>query len=186
MTMKLRIALTSLIALALAAFAVIGQRASASGREVTLRATLRGLDQVPPIQTAATGTLRATYDEARQQITFTIEYRNLTAPPTEAHIHFAPTKVNGGVIAVFCGGGGQPACPATTSGRITGTITVANLVAVPAQGITAGDFAGLSLALRTGNAYVNVHNTTFPEGEIRGQIETSGLGRAEAQGSSEN
>lgn len=182
--MKLRIALTSSLALALATFAVLGHRASAGGRETTLRATLRGLDEVPPIKTAATGTLRATYDEARQTITFTLAYRNLTTNPTAAHIHFGPTKVNGGVIAFFCGGGNQPACPATTSGRITGTITTANVVAIPPQGIVAGDFAGLSLALRTGNAYVNIHRATFPSGEIRGQVE--GLGRAQGRDGSDD
>ncbi len=184
--MKLRIALTSSLALALAVFAVLGRRASAGGRETPLRATLGGLNQAPPIKTAATGTLQATYDEARKQIRFTIDYRNLTTPPTAAHIHFGPTKVNGGVIAWFCGGGNQPACPATTSGKITGTITAANIVAVPAQGIVDGDFAGLSLAIRTGNAYVNVHNATFAEGEIRGQIEGLGAGRAEGQDSSDD
>ncbi|HEX3476910.1 MAG TPA: CHRD domain-containing protein [Kofleriaceae bacterium] len=173
--MKLRIALTSSLALALATFAVLGHHASADGRETTLHATLRGLNQVPPVKTAATGTLRATYDEARRQIRFTLEYRNLATNPTMAHIHFGPTKVNGGIAAFFCGGGNQPACPATTSGKITGTITVANIVAIRTQGIAAGDFAGLSLAIRTGNAYVNVHNETFVDGEIRGQIE--GLGR---------
>jgi hypothetical protein len=184
--MKLRIALTSSLALALAVFAVLGHRASAGGRQATLRATLRGLNQAPPVKTAATGTLRATYDEARQTITFALDYRNLTTNPTGAHIHFGPTKVNGGVIAFFCGGGNQPACPATTSGRITGTITVANIVAVPAQGITDGDFVGLSLAIRTANAYVNVHNDTFAEGEIRGQIEGLSSGRAEDQDGSDD
>jgi hypothetical protein len=184
--MKLRITLISSVALSLAVIAAIKSPAAADGREVTLRATPSGLEQVPPIKTAATGTLRATLDEAKQKITFTLEYRNLVAKPTMAHIHFGPTKVNGGVIAFFCGGGGQLACPAATSGRVTGTITAANVVALSAQGIRAGDFAGLVLALRTGNAYVNIHNNTYKDGEIRGQIETSGFSRAEDQGSSDD
>jgi hypothetical protein len=181
-TMKLRIALTAALALALAAFAVfavIAHRAAADGQDVMLRAKLSGLAQVPPIKTAATGTLRATLDEAKQQIAFTLEYRNLTASPTMAHIHFGPTKVNGGVVAFFCGGGGQPACPAATTGKITGNITAANVVALEAQGIKANDFAGLVYAIRTGNAYVNIHNAAYPDGEPRGQIATSGAGRAE-------
>ncbi|HEX3760667.1 MAG TPA: CHRD domain-containing protein [Kofleriaceae bacterium] len=184
--MKLRIALTSSLALALGVSAVIGHRAAAGGRDVTLRATLSGLSEVPPIKTAATGTLWATLDEARRQISFTLDYRNLTTPPTEAHIHFGPTKVNGGVIAYFCGGGGQPACPTATTGRITGTITAANVVALDAQGIKASDFAGVVYAIRTGNAYVNIHNATFPAGEPRGQIATSGAGRAEGSASSDD
>jgi hypothetical protein len=39
------------------------------------------------------------------------------------------------------------------------------------HGIAAGEFAELVRALRAGAAYANVHTTTFPAGEIRGQIE---------------
>jgi hypothetical protein len=37
-------------------------------------------------------------------------------------------------------------------------------------GIAAGDFACVIPSIETGNAYVNVHSTVFPNGEIRGQI----------------
>ena len=33
--------------------------------------------------------------------------------------------------------------------------------------------AGLIAALNTGNTYANIHNATFPGGEIRGQIEVT-------------
>jgi hypothetical protein len=184
--MKLRIALTSSIALTLAVLAALGLRASADNREVTLRARLRGLEEVPPIRTSATATLRATLDEGKKQISFTLEYRNLSASPTAAHIHFGPTKVNGGVIAFFCGGGGQPACPTATSGKITGTIGPANVVDLSAQGIPARDYEGLVYAIRTANAYANIHNAKFPTGEVRGQIEASNFDRAESQGSSDD
>jgi hypothetical protein len=184
--MKLHIALTSSAALTLAIFAAPAPRAFADNREVTLRTTLRGLNEVPPTTSRATGTLRASLDEDKRRISFTLEYRNLTARPTAAHIHFAQTKVNGGVIAFFCGGGGKPACPTTTSGTITGTITAADVVGPAEQGIAPHDFAGLVYALRTGNAYANLHSTRFPNGEIRGQIEASGFERADDQGSSDD
>jgi hypothetical protein len=183
--MKLRIALTSSMALTLAVLAALGLRASAGNRGVTMHATLHGLSEVPPNKTTASATLRASLDEAKQLISFTLEYRNLSASPTVAHIHFGPTKVNGGVVVFFCGGGGQPACPAATSGKVTGTIAAANVVALDSQGIKAGDYAGLLYALRTGNAYANIHNAKFPSGEIRGQVETSGFG-AKDQDSSDD
>ena len=77
----------------------------------------------------------------------------------------------GGVMVFFCGGGGQPACPATTSGTISGAITAANVLAVPAQGIKAGDLAAVMRAIRAGASYANMHTPpNFPGGEIRGQI----------------
>jgi hypothetical protein len=41
---------------------------------------------------------------------------------------------------------------------------------VPAQNVTAGDFAGLVKILRAHLGYVNVHTTLFAAGEIRGQV----------------
>jgi CHRD domain len=59
-------------------------------------------------------------------------------------------------------------CP--PSGTITGTITEADVIAVPAQGVMVGDLPGIIRAIRNGAAYVNVHTTSFPTGEIRGQL----------------
>jgi hypothetical protein len=184
--MKLRIALTSSMALTLAVLAALGLRASADNREVTLRATLRGIEEVPPIRTSATATLRASLDEGKKQISFTLEYRNLSASPTAAHIHFGQPLVNGGVVAFFCGGGGQAACPTGTSGKVTGTIRPANVVDLRAQGIAAGDYDGLVYAIRTGNAYANIHNAKYPAGEPRGQIEAFGFGRGEDHDNSDD
>lgn len=183
--MKFRIALTSLLALALVVCAALGQRAAADQREIALRATLRGLNEVPPTTSRATATLRATLDEAGQRISFTLAYRNMTVNPTMAHIHFGPTKVNGGVMVFFCGGGGQPACPAATSGTITGAITATNVVGPVDQGIAAHDFADVVYAIRTGNAYANIHSARFPSGELRGQVEASGSGRVEDRADTE-
>lgn len=177
--MKIRIILTSSVALALVVSVGLGLGASAARRDVTLRASLGGLKEVPPIASAATGRLRATLDEAAQTIKFTLNYRNLAANPTMAHIHFGPSKVSGGVIAFFCGGGDKLACPAATSGTVTGTITPADVVALAAQGIAPGDFASLVRAIKTGNAYANIHNRTFPAGEVRGQISALGSGRSD-------
>ena len=56
--------------------------------------------------------------------------------------------------------------PASTAG----TITAADVLTVPAQGITGGDLSELLRILKSGNAYVNVHTTNHPGGEIRGQV----------------
>src|SRR5882724_5400135 len=65
-----------------------------------------------------------------------------------------------------------PACPDATSGTVSGTVTVANVVGPNSQGITPGaDFAKVVQAMRTGAAYVNVHSTRSPGGEIRGPVQ---------------
>jgi hypothetical protein len=86
-----------------------------------------------------------------------------------AHIHVAREFVNGGIVIHLCGSGGKPACP-TPSGQVTATVTAADVVDLPAQGIPAGGLAEVITAMRRGATYVNVHSELFPGGEIRGQI----------------
>src|SRR3979409_386630 len=68
--------------------------ARADRRQVTLRAALRGLNEVPPTTSRAQGTFRATLDPDAQTITFTLDYQNLTAAPAAAHVHFGPPRGN--------------------------------------------------------------------------------------------
>lgn len=91
------------------------------------------------------------------------------APSTAAHIHFGQPGVNGGVIAFLCGGDDRPNCPGV-AGTVSGVISAADILAIAGQGLQAGDLEGALQAMRRGAAYVNVHSTLFPEGEIRGQV----------------
>src|SRR5215467_9269529 len=100
----------------------------ASDDTLTLRATLRGDNEVPPINTPATGDFKATQN-ADGTFSFTLTFANLKAPLVVAHLHFAPKHVAGGVMIFLCGGDSQPACPsAATSGTITGTFGPTNVV----------------------------------------------------------
>jgi len=134
-------------------------------------ASLAGGNEVPPINSAGTGAFEMTI---RDTITFSLTFSGLSSPLTVSHLHFAPTKVAGGVMIFLCGGGNQPACPAATSGTITGTITAANVTGPSAQGITAGDLTSALEAVRDGLSYANMHTTTFPGGEIRGNVKRGG------------
>jgi hypothetical protein len=136
-------------------------------------ASLSGAEEVPPINTAGT----ADFEMSIQQgtITFSLTFSDLSSPLSVAHLHFAPSKVAGGVMIFLCGGGGQPACPATTEGTITGTITAANVTGPTGQGITAGDLDSALEAVREGLSYANMHTANFGGGEIRGQVRR-GLG----------
>ena len=134
-----------------------------------MRTTLFGVNETPSISTPGTGKFRAVIDEDSSVITFTLSYEDLTAAPTVAHIHFGERHTAGGVMVFLCGGGGQPACPASPA-EITGSIVPANVVGPAAQGITAGEFDEVLAAIRAGASYVNVHTPNFPAGEIRGQL----------------
>jgi CHRD domain-containing protein len=134
-------------------------------------ASLAGANEVPPINSAGTAAFEMTISDT---ITFSLTFSGLSSNLVVSHLHFAPTKVAGGVMIFLCGGGNQPACPAATSGTITGTITAANVTGPSAQGITAGDLTSALEAVRDGLSYANMHTTTFPGGEIRGNVMRGG------------
>ena len=120
------------------------------------------------------GTLALNLNQPAGTLIFTLTFSGLSAPVTQAHIHFGKVHVPGGIIVFFCtninnGPVGTQACPAG-GGTVSGTITGANIVGPAAQNITAGHFAGLVAALLSDTAYGNIHTTKFPAGEIRGQI----------------
>src|SRR5262249_44353892 len=119
------------------------------------------------ILTNGTGTFHLTLQG--NSATYTETFSNLTSDVLASHIHFAQRGVAGGVFVFLCGGNGTPACPAG-GGTVTGTITAASILGVPAQNMPAGDFQALVRILRSGDAYVNVHTVNFKGGEIRGQV----------------
>lgn len=147
-------------------------------------ANLTGYEEVPTLSTSGTGTFKAWINRGKDEIRYTLTYAGpFDASPaggtvTQAHIHLGARAVSpaGNIIAFLCTNLGNgpaaappPACPAAP-GTVSGTITPASVIGPAAQGIQAGEFAELVRALRAGAAYANVHTTTFPGGEIRGQI----------------
>jgi hypothetical protein len=112
-----------------------------------LEASLSGYNEVPPAQTVASGmvSMRMVADDGLLEVTFSSA--NLAGDMTGAHIHMGGLGENGGV--------GLNLAPAGSSFNATYDIT---------------GQSDLVSAMRTGMAYVNVHSTAYPAGEIRGQI----------------
>jgi hypothetical protein len=134
-------------------------------------AVLSGHNEVPAIHTNGMGKLTLTVNKDNT-ISFELTYANLSSPAQAAHVHFAQPNVNGGVSFFFCGGA-KPACPAgntSTAATVTGTVAASDVLAVPAQGLPAGDIGAIVSEIRAGFAYANVHTTNFAGGEIRGQL----------------
>jgi CHRD domain len=167
----------SALAATMALLSVIGVLALAvpdGDRSRSLRADLRGIEEVPSVVTAARGEFKATISSDESSFEYELSYENLQGTITQAHIHIAQKSVNGGISVWLCGTeaipgpAGTPRCPA--SGTITGTITAANVVGPAGQGVAATEFEDLLRAIRSGVTYANVHSSLAPGGEIRGQV----------------
>jgi hypothetical protein len=157
------------VALCVACLTLMANASDDDDKSVTLTATMVGLNETPPTASPATGKFKA-WQNPDGTFGFSLEFSGLSANAAVSHIHFGFPKVAGGVMIFLCGGGGQPACPAATSGTISGTFGAANVVGPTAQGITAGDFATAMKEVLGGAGYANLHTSTFPAGEIRGQV----------------
>jgi CHRD domain len=159
------------VALVATSFAIAGggNGKDKHGRE-TFSANLIGFNEVPSINTTGHAKVILVVDKDAQTITFKLDYADLSANPAAAHVHVGQFRVNGGVSYFFCGGGGKPACPAATSGSISGTVVPADIIGPTAQGFTAGSFDAVVDAMEAGVTYANMHTANFPGGEIRGQV----------------
>lgn len=147
----------------------VGSYAIAGGGKKKVKADLASYNEVPAVSQPGLGSFKAKIDDDGQSIWFELSYAGLTSGPTAAHIHLGQNDVNGGVSAFLCGGSTKPACP-TGNATVTGTIVPADVIGPAGQGIAAGEWDELVMAIRAGVAYANVHTAAHPGGEIRGQI----------------
>ncbi|HEX9823193.1 MAG TPA: CHRD domain-containing protein [Actinomycetota bacterium] len=166
------------IALLVAPLALLGLLAipARAGGEKDFKARLNGYEEVPAVSTTGGGEFRAKLDKTGTMLEYELSYADLSAVPTQAHIHFGQEGVNGGVSVWLCSNLASPPTPPGVSacppaGTVTGTIDASDVVGPGAQGIAAGEIAEIIDAMRAGIAYANVHTPTFPGGEIRGQID---------------
>ena len=155
-----------------ALLAMWGMFSPAGAIEEFFGAKLRSGNETPAtLSTTGSAVFAAQLNAAESSLAFLLDYSGLEGGTiTGAHIHLGQAGTTGGIVIHFCGTGGKPACPASP-GIVQGTVTANDVVAVSAQGIAAGEFAEVIKAMRKGDTYVNVHTTTFPSGEVRGQIQ---------------
>ena len=116
--------------------------------------------QTNPVNSTATGTATLTL-RGGDSLDITIVATGLTAAAIASHIHVGSTAVSGNIITPFGITAG------VTSGTVVFQTIVLSQVTVGAQQVS-GD--SVKVLLTNGNAYVNVHTSTNPGGEIRGQV----------------
>jgi hypothetical protein len=128
------------------------------------QADLSPTNETPPHSTAATGVAGITYDSTTGIFRYSIEVENINNI-VAAHIHVGAAGVAGPVrVPLFATTTTTSAVTATEKRvLVEGTFTAANITG----GLTVNDLLN---AMQSGNAYVNVHTTSFPGGEMRGQV----------------
>jgi hypothetical protein len=166
------------LGLAIASYAIASSRGHEHGNSSATQftAVLNGHSETPAVHTSGTGELSLTINPDNT-MSYTLTYSGLNTAASMAHVHFGQPDVAGGVVFFLCGGGSKPACPAgtgTTTATVSGTVAASDILAPTGQGLNAGDLAGFVQEIRAGFAYANVHTSTSPTGEIRGQLFPSG------------
>ena len=117
-----------------------------------IRGNANGGQEAPNrVTTTASGNITGTYNKDNNTLTYTVNWTGLTGGnPTAAHFHGAADPgTAAGVLVTFTH------FPATTSGTYSNTFVLSDAQET--------DFMN-------GLWYFNIHNTTYPGGEIRGQV----------------
>lgn len=155
------------IAFSLSTFLTVSLIYDVYASKYPYKAEMNGQNEVPPVQSSATGLAEFTSAENS-----TIKYRiNATgvseaAGITSAQIYSGAEGQNGDVVADLWKTP-QSKDKDTSYGVIfRGNITD-SLLKGSLQGKTLDDLMTL---MDSGDAYVNIHTTTHPDGEIRGQL----------------
>lgn len=126
------------------------------------RAHLSGGNEVPAVDTHAVGQAVIQFNSDETELHYKLIVANID-DVFASHIHCAPAGVNGSVGVTLYSG--------AAAGPVDGILAQATVTA-PNPGNACGwvDLADVAAAIRSGGAYVNVHTTGTPSGEIRGQV----------------
>lgn len=129
-------------------------------------ANLSGEDEVPPTESSANGTAKFQVNDDDTQLSYLIEISGLKQVD-QAHIHSGPAGENGEVVVTLAedeAAEDQDNPEIELSGNIT-------------EGDLQGDLEGKQISdllslINNGSAYVKVHTPAYPDGAIRGQVES--------------
>lgn len=114
-----------------------------------LSGKLQGAQATPPNASKATGSVYAIIDMVTDSMFVTGNYTGLTTASNDAHVHLEAPGAPGSIMF-----------PVYHSFATAGAL----------HAVTAVSKVTDALAISQGNTYVNVHTSTYPNGEIRGQL----------------
>lgn len=152
--------------------------APALAQERTFSTSLSGSEEVPPVDTEASGQASVVISADGTQASFRVQVSDLE-DTTMAHIHLGARGENGPPVVWLHS---QDQAPELIEGEFSGTLasgtfTADDLVG-PLEGGTLADFVA---ELAAGNTYVNVHTEANPGGEVRGQLSEVDAGVEQAE-----
>ena len=161
--------------LIIASVATFGSFTVVSAPAVALtffRATLEGSQEVPPVNTLASGTASFSFEETTNLFELQIEVTGIEVTDlfgvgpnmSPLHIHLAPTGSNGPIV-VDLGFLENPVATATGF-----SLTLEERTFGGRQGNLSSDVDSNVAALLAGDTYINIHTNAFPSGELRGQL----------------
>ncbi len=164
-----------LVSLVVLAVALLSVTPSAQADLIIYTAFLDGPSEAPPNASPGSGFATVGYDPDTKFLAITAFFTDLVGTTTAAHIH-APTAIAGtgtaGVATMVPSFTGFPL--GVTSGAWgmsfdTTSAATYNPAFITANGGTvAGAEAALLASLADGKAYLNIHTSAYPAGEIRG------------------
>ncbi len=141
----------------------------ASAQVVNMTATLTGAEEttstpgVLGLLTGAVGTATVSVDATNEEVAVQLQLFNFATGTTAGHIHVGPRGVAGPIVLNFPIPNGR-----TGDLPLSFRLGQAAFVARPEIGINT--MQDLIQAIVGGGAYVNIHTSQFPAGEIRGQL----------------
>ena len=113
-----------------------------------LKGYLQSSQQNPPVASKGSGVVIVQYSQDTKMLTLYGDYAGLTTPITFSHIHRGQPGANGLVVVTL-----------VNTGDTTGTLSGTGKLTQPQEDSLLG-----------GNMYVNVHTSTYIDGELRAQL----------------
>jgi hypothetical protein len=154
---------------------LLGFASAAHATVTNYTTTLSGAKEVPPNASPGTGTATVLINDVYNEMRLHVDFSGLVAPTTASHIHCCTADPLTGTAAVATTVPSFPMFPlGVTAGTYNMTLDLLsagsyNPAFVSAHGGTlALAEADLLAGLAAGTAYLNIHSSTYPAGEIRG------------------
>jgi len=146
--------------------------APAFAQSTTFRAVASGPAESPP--NASSGSSLVTIEVIGTQLTVDAPFQDLIGTTTMAHVHCCTADPFTGVASVAVPLTGFPT--GVRSGNYTATVALDEASSydpafLEANGGTAqGAYSALVSGMNANEAYVNIHSSVYPNGEIRGFV----------------